>query len=125
MKTAASLPRSSAPSASRSATTPPFPELSRGSIAKRMSPPYSSESAPATFSHHARPGSNPKTGRSLVDGPTQFHVRLGNTLAVSSVTLDRRPVTATFEDASHLRVNFDQAYNTNQTFTVVINYSGV
>lgn len=77
------------------------------------------------FSTHAITGTNTMVVQSLVNGLNQFHVRLGNNLPVSSVTLDGRPVTATFEDASHLRIDFDQAYNTGQTFTLVINYSGV
>src|SRR5438477_443576 len=77
------------------------------------------------FSTSAITGTNTMVVRSIVDGLNQFHVRLGNNFTVSSVTLDGRPITWTFEDSSHLRLNFDQPYNTDQTFTLVISYSGV
>src|SRR5205809_291371 len=52
------------------------------------------------FTNSSLAGTNTMVVRSLSDGLNQFHVRLGNNFALSSVTLDGRPVTATFEDSS-------------------------
>ncbi len=62
---------------------------------------------------------------SLTDNLGQLHLRLGSNFTVSSVLLDGRPVTSTFDDSTHLTINFDQTYAAGSTFTVVIAYSGI
>jgi len=77
------------------------------------------------FTNSSLSGSNTMVVKSLIDGLNQFHVRLDQALTVISVNLDGRPITWTWEDSSHLRLNFDQSYANQQQFTLVINYGGV
>lgn len=77
------------------------------------------------FTTHAIAGTATTVVESKVDGLSRFSFRLGNNFAVSSATLDGRPMTVVFDDASHAHIDFDQAYNNGQTFTIAIAYSGV
>jgi aminopeptidase N len=69
-------------------------------------------------------GTNTITVRSLIDGLTQFTIRLQNQYACSAVINGSTPVTVTTSSSSTRVVTLDRAYDAGEIFTLTITYSG-
>ena len=70
-------------------------------------------------------GHNTITVASLVDGLTQFEIRLSNTFTITSIQVGGTPVAWSRVDSIHVNVPLDQTYNTGEQFDVYVEYDGV
>jgi hypothetical protein len=69
-------------------------------------------------------GSNTVTVRSLVDGLTEFTVRLRSNFTITSATVNGTPVSVTSVGTYGRRATLDRAYNTGEEFEIRFDYTG-
>ncbi len=69
-------------------------------------------------------GSNAITVRSLVDGLTEFTIRLRSNYTISSADVDGVPVNVSTVSPTTRVVTLDRAYDAGEVFTLTIYYSG-
>jgi aminopeptidase N len=71
-------------------------------------------------------GSNTMTIRSVADGLTEFTFRLRSSFTISVATINgATPVTITNLSTTTSKATLDRTYNTDETFTLRIDYTGV
>lgn len=69
-------------------------------------------------------GSNRMRVVPKVPGLTTFTFRIGDSFAISNLTLDGRPIGFTRLDPATVRANFDRAYAAGETFELALDYEG-